>query len=66
MMSEKSRTIACSVVAIRLSCELGDKNEAEADIVIAILGVVVVPIRNAAVLRIVVPTAATEYAVRAF
>ena len=42
-----------------------DKSEAEADVVVAITGAVVVPVRRTAVLRVVVPTAATVHAVRA-
>ena len=42
-----------------------DKSEAEADVVVAITGAVVVPVRRTAVLRVVVPTAATAHAVRA-
>ena len=42
-----------------------DKSEAEAEVVVAIAGAVVVPVRRTAVLRVVVPTAATDYAVRA-
>ena len=43
-----------------------DKSEAEAEFVVAIAGAVVVPVRRTAVLRVVVPTAATVHAVRAF
>ena len=42
-----------------------DKGEAEADAVVAITGAAVVPARRTAELREVVPTAATDHAVRA-
>ena len=44
--------------------KLRDKNHTEADVVVAVAGTVVVPIRNTAVASVVVPTAATENAVR--
>ncbi len=55
-------TIAWSVEAIRPSREL--EGEAEADIVVAVVRLVVVAVRGAAVLRIVVPVAAAQHAVR--
>ena len=42
-----------------------DEGEAEAEVIVTITGAVVVPVRRTAVLRIVVPTAATVHAVRA-
>ena len=42
-----------------------DESEAEAEVVVAIIRLVVVPVRRTAVLRVVVPTAATAHAVRA-
>jgi len=44
--------------------ELRDEDEAEANIVVAIVGVVVVAVRNTAVLRVVVPTPAAQNTVR--
>ena len=58
-------TIACSVDAIRPSIELGGRTEAEAIVVVPILGRVVVAIRNAAILSVVVPAAAAQHTVRA-
>jgi len=58
-------TIACSVDAIRPSIELGGRTEAEAIIVVPILGRVVVAIRNAAILSVIVPAAAAQHTVRA-
>ena len=58
------RTIACSVDAIRPSIELGRRGEAEAEIVVPILRRVVVAVRDAAILRVVVPRAAAIHAVR--
>lgn len=60
---QRTGTIACSVDAIRPSRELED--EAEADIVIAVVRPVVVAVRSAAVLRFVEVTAAAQDAVRA-
>jgi len=60
-----SRTIACSVDAIRPSIELEGRSQAEADVVVAVVRRVVVAIRGAAILRVVVPRAATVHAVRA-
>jgi len=59
----ESGSITCSVAAIRQSCELKRADEAEADIVVAVVRPVVVAIRDAAVLRVVVPTAAAKHAV---
>jgi len=61
-----SRTIACSVDAIRPSIELRGRGEAEADVVVPILrsrkfGIAV---RDAAILRVVVPRAAAKHTVR--
>jgi hypothetical protein len=53
------------VDAIRLSVELGGRSEAEAEIVVPILWRVVVAVRDAAVLRVVVPGAAAIHTVRA-
>jgi len=55
--------IACSMEAIRPSCEL--EGEAEADMVVAVVRLVVVAVRSAAVLRVVVPAAAAQHAVDA-
>lgn len=46
------------------SFELRDEYKAEADVVVAIVGGVVVPVSHPAVLRIVVPTAAAKHAIR--
>lgn len=54
--------IACSVEAIRPSRDL--EGEPEPDIVVAVVRIVVVAIGCAAVLRIVVPVAAAQNAVR--
>lgn len=43
--------------------ELWDKDHAEPDIVVRIVGIVVVPVRGAAVLSVVVPAAAAQDAV---
>ena len=51
------------MVAIRPIYELESK--AEAEIVVAVLRRVIVPIRNPAVLRIVIPAAAAIHAIRA-
>ena len=59
-----SRTIACSVDAIRPSIELRGRGEAEADVVVPILRRVVVAVRDAAILRVVVPRAAAKHTVR--
>ena len=56
-------TITCSVAAIRHSCELKRTNKAEADVVVPIVRRVVVAIGGAAILRVVVPTAAAIHAV---
>lgn len=57
----RNRTTICSSVAVRLSCELED--EAEADVIVAVLRPVVVAVRDAAVLGVVVPAAAAVHAV---
>lgn len=44
--------------------ELRDEHQAEADVVVAVAGVSVVAIRGAAILRVVIPTAAAQHAVR--
>jgi len=44
--------------------ELRDEHQAEANVVVAVVGAVVVAIRGAAVLRIAVPTAAAQHPVR--
>ena len=44
---------------------LSGANHAEANVVVAVVRVVVVPVRNRAVIGIIVPTATTVYAVRA-
>jgi len=41
----------------------GDQDQAEADVVVAVRRVVVVAVRNAAVLRVIVPVAAAKNAV---
>lgn len=48
-----------------LPFKLGE-NQAEAKIVVAIVGAIVVAVRHTAVLRIVVPATATVHAVRPF
>jgi len=53
-------TIACSVEAIRLSRELARDGQPEAVVVVTVVRVVVVPIRGAAVLRVVEVAAATK------
>ena len=53
------------MVAIRPSCELQGKGEAETEIVVAIVRPVIIAIGGAAVLRIVEPAAAAIHAVRA-
>ena len=51
--------------AIRHTIELGGRSDPEAVIVVAVVRVVVVAVRHAAVLRVVVPGAAAKNAVRA-
>ncbi len=51
-------------VSAGFSLSFGE-NDAEAEVVVAILRRIVVPIRRLAVVRVVVPTAASVYAVRA-
>ena len=58
----RGRTGTCSVEAIRLSRELEGKGQAEADIVVAIVGLVPVAIRSAAVDSVVEVVAAAEHA----
>ena len=53
------------MVAIRLSCELAGQGEAEAEIVVPISRLVVVAVRDTAVLRVVDPAAAANHAVNA-
>ena len=55
--------MTCSVAAVRLSRELKRTRQAEAYEVIAGRRRIVVAVRNAAVLRIVVPAAAAIHAV---
>jgi hypothetical protein len=62
----RNRTNVCSTVVIRLNSELEGKNDAEAQVVVAIRGRVVVAISDAAVLRVVVPATAAIHTVRAF
>jgi len=52
------------VEAIRPSRELEGQNEAKTEIVVPVLRIVVVAIANPAVLRVVVPVAATHNAMR--
>ena len=54
-----SRTIACSVAAIRLTRELEGNRQAEPVIVVTVLRRVVVPVRRTAVLSVVEIVAAT-------
>jgi len=64
--SETDGTITCSVAAIQHSCELKRTGEAEADIVVPILRsreFGIVAISGAAILCVVVPTAAAIHAV---
>ncbi|OPZ97770.1 MAG: hypothetical protein BWY70_01403 [Bacteroidetes bacterium ADurb.Bin408] len=51
--------------AIRLSLELKDNREAEAEVIVTVVGAIVVPIGRAAVPGVVVPTAAAIHAIRA-
>jgi hypothetical protein len=62
-------TAICSEAVVRLypaglPFELRDEHQAEADIVVAVVGAVVVAIRGAAVLRVAVPVAAAQHPVR--
>ena len=57
------RTIVCSVDAIRLSCELGGTDQAEAGVVVAIRRLVPVAVGGAAVPGVVDPAAAAKHAV---
>ena len=50
--------------SITALCSSAEQHNAETEIVVAIAGSIVVAISHAAVLRIVVPTAATIHAVR--
>ena len=54
----------CSKALIRFASELRDEHQAEANIVVAVVGRVVVAVSRPAVLRIVVPTATTKNTVR--
>lgn len=54
----------CLLPDIRPNLKLRSNHHAEAQIVVAIAGAVVVPISHTAVLRIVVPAAAAIHAVR--
>ena len=56
--------IAGLTVEIHPSFKLGGNNQTEAQVVVAIARVVVVTVRRTAILRIVVPAAATIHAVR--
>ncbi len=58
--------MACSVVAIRLSCELKGTGQAKADTIVTVRRPVVVAVRGTAVLRVVVPTATAIHAVVTF
>ena len=53
------------MVAIQPSGELQGKDEAEADIVVTVVRLVVVAIGDTAILRMIVPAAAANNAVRA-
>jgi len=55
--------MACLVAAIRHSCKLQGRNEAEAETVVTVQRRVVVAVRRAAVLRIPAPVAAAVHAV---
>ena len=48
------------------SFDLGDEREAEAQVIVPVVGVVVVAVRHPAVVGVVVPGAAAVHAVRAF
>lgn len=56
---------ACSVEAIRHSRELGGDHNTEPDIVVAVIGLVVIAVRAAAVDRIVEIAAAAKHALSA-
>ena len=56
------RTISCSVVAIRLTCELQGTREAEADAVIAVGRGVVAPVGRPALQGVVAPITAAKHA----
>lgn len=56
--------IAGLTVEVHPSFKLGGNNQAEAQVVVAIARVVVVTVRRTAILRIVVPAAATVHTVR--
>ena len=58
------RLQVCLLPDIRPNLKLRSNHHAEAQIVVAVAGAVVVPISHTAVLRIVVPAAAAIHAVR--
>lgn len=62
-MPRRKGAIICCMEAIRLSLQLWDKRHAEAVVVVAVSGGVVVPIRHPAVNGAVVPTTAAQKAV---
>ncbi len=62
---QRNGTITCSVEAIRHSRELEGKRQAEAEVVVAITRLVVVPVGGAAVRRIVEVAAAAVHAIGA-
>lgn len=62
----RNRTNVCSTVVIRLNSELEGKNDAEAQVVVAIRGRVIVAIRYTAIHGVVVPATAAIHAIRPF
>lgn len=60
-----SGTTACLVEALRLSRKLRGRSQAETDVVVAVVRLVVVAVRGAAVVRFVEVAAAAQDAVRA-
>lgn len=69
-------SLACLTLRSSLACfigrlvaqgdELRDNRDAEPDVVVRVVGIVVVAIRGAAILSVVVPVAAAKHAVGAF
>ena len=59
-ITPKNRAAACSVEAIRLSRELEGEGQPETDVVVAVIRLVPVPVRRAAVDRVVEVAAAAK------
>ena len=58
--------LACSVEAVRLSRELGGDHHTKPVVVVAVVGVVVVAVRTAAIVSVVEIATAAQHAIVAF